>query len=79
MSCHKVKIAARLRPRINGELDDESVKVYHASDDSSSSEGGGSGGSYITVANPRDLSQVFKFPLVHSMTVYDAGTKCLDT
>ncbi|GLB45200.1 putative TRAFAC class myosin-kinesin ATPase superfamily, kinesin family protein [Lyophyllum shimeji] len=55
MATHKIKIAARLRPRLNGELDDESVKVIRASD-----ENGGS--SVISVTNPRDPSQVFKFP-----------------
>ncbi|THH14574.1 hypothetical protein EW146_g5770 [Bondarzewia mesenterica] len=50
---HKIKIAARLRPRIKGELDDNGVRVVHAEDGSSSS---------ICVTNPRDLSQVFKFP-----------------
>lgn len=49
----KVKIAARLRPRIKGELDDEGVRVVHAEDDGPSS---------ICVTNPRDISQVFKFP-----------------
>jgi kinesin family protein 22 len=58
MSAHQVKIVARLRPRLAGEQDDESVKVHHASDGSN----GGNAGSFITVANPRDLSQVFKFP-----------------
>ena len=51
----KVKIAARLRPRIKGELDDEGVRVVHAEDDGPSS---------ICVTNPRDISQVFKFPYV---------------
>jgi len=62
MSAHRVKIAARLRPRLSGELDDDSVKVHHASDGSGGSFSSGSGGgSFIAVANPRDLSQVFKF------------------
>ncbi|KAF8887574.1 kinesin-like protein [Infundibulicybe gibba] len=60
-AAHKVKIAARLRPRINGEIDDESVKVYHGEMDDM---GGASSrsGSFISVTNPRDPTQVFKFP-----------------
>ncbi|KDR80423.1 hypothetical protein GALMADRAFT_242858, partial [Galerina marginata CBS 339.88] len=59
---HKVKIAARLRPKIEGELDDDSVKVIHPSNNSGGSSSSTSGGSFISVANPRDPSQIFKFP-----------------
>ncbi|KAF8634231.1 hypothetical protein AX15_000994 [Amanita polypyramis BW_CC] len=52
-SAHKVRIAARLRPRIEGEIDDESVQVHRSED---------GGMSCITVPNPRDPTQVFKFP-----------------
>ncbi|PFH48968.1 hypothetical protein AMATHDRAFT_5329 [Amanita thiersii Skay4041] len=55
MASHKVRIAARLRPRIQGEVDDESVQVHRASDD-------GTDQSFITVVNPRDTTQIFKFP-----------------
>ncbi|KAF8903894.1 kinesin-like protein [Gymnopilus junonius] len=58
---HKVKIAARLRPRLEGELEDDSIQIVHPS----SASGGSSsfsGGSFISVTNPRDPSQVFKFP-----------------
>lgn len=55
---HKVKIAARLRPRINGEIDDGSVQVVHNSGEASGA------GSFISVANPRDPTQVFKFSYV---------------
>lgn len=66
MSTHKVKIAARLRPLINGEADDDSVKVHHTpstslSDPNSSAS---ESSSYISVINPRDPSQIFKFPCV---------------
>ncbi|TFY70314.1 hypothetical protein EVG20_g2693 [Dentipellis fragilis] len=49
---HKVKIAARLRPSIKGELLDEGVRVEPSDD----------GPSCICVTNPRDNSQVFRFP-----------------
>ncbi|KAF9553564.1 kinesin-domain-containing protein [Agrocybe pediades] len=55
----KVKIAARLRPRIEGEIDDDSVKVVHSGDNTG---GSSHSGTFITVANPRDPSQIFKFP-----------------
>ncbi|PPQ74075.1 hypothetical protein CVT24_012945 [Panaeolus cyanescens] len=58
---HKVKIAARLRPKIQGEIDDDSIKVVHASDNSGGSTSS-SGGSFISVPNPRDPTQIFKFP-----------------
>lgn len=72
-SMHKVRIAARLRPRINGEIDDESVKVCRAAelDGNTSNNGEASSsslaataatGSFISVTNPRDPSQIFKFP-----------------
>lgn len=61
MAQHKVKIAARLRPAILGELDDNGVLI-NTDDDAKS---------YICVSNPRDLSQQFKYPLVsyHYRTV----------
>ncbi|KAI0761109.1 P-loop containing nucleoside triphosphate hydrolase protein [Irpex lacteus] len=49
---YRVKIAARLRPPITGEINDEGVQVQL----------GENGVSYICVPNPRDVSQVFKFP-----------------
>jgi kinesin family member 22 len=71
---HKVKIAARLRPRLPGmrpalptlplaltksigEVDDGGLQVIHANDGT---------GSHISVPNPRDVSQVFKFPFVYA-------------
>lgn len=54
MVSHKIKIAARLRPRLENELDDGGIQITHTPGDSS----------YITVLNPRDLSQIFNFPLV---------------
>ncbi|PSR70750.1 hypothetical protein PHLCEN_2v13370 [Hermanssonia centrifuga] len=50
---YKVKIAARLRPPIYGEINDDGVQVVHNDDDIS----------FISVPNPRDASQIFKFPL----------------
>lgn len=66
MSGHKVKIAARLRPRINGEIDDGSITIQHAASTSSSdpSSSGSSSSSAISVTNPHNPSQVFKFPYV---------------
>lgn len=52
MTSHKIKIAARLRPRLENELDDGGIQISHTPD----------GPSFISVANPRDLSQVFNFP-----------------
>ncbi|KAG6853357.1 hypothetical protein C0991_005031 [Blastosporella zonata] len=53
MASSKIKIAARLRPRLDGEIVDDSVKIMHDT---------GASGSVISVVNPRDPSQVFKFP-----------------
>ncbi|KAL0959519.1 hypothetical protein HGRIS_011233 [Hohenbuehelia grisea] len=52
----RIKIAARLRPRINGEIDDDSVKVIHSAGSSATH------GSFVSVVNPRDTTQIFKFP-----------------
>ncbi|KAF5310938.1 hypothetical protein D9619_008254 [Psilocybe cf. subviscida] len=64
-----VKIAARLRPRLDGELDDDSVKIVHSSNNTG---GSSSGSSFISVANPRDPSQIFKFPFT---SCYDQDSK----
>ena len=59
----KIKIAARLRPLIQGEIDNDSVKVIHPSDNTKgSSHSASSSQSFISVSNPRDPNQVFKFP-----------------
>ena len=60
MATAKIKIAARLRPMLPGEMDDDSVKVCHDWDGAGTSSSGG--GSFMSVTNPRDTSQVFKFP-----------------
>ncbi|KAF8137524.1 P-loop containing nucleoside triphosphate hydrolase protein [Boletus edulis] len=52
MTSHKINIAARLRPRLDNELDDEGIQITHTP----------GGPSCISVPNPRDLSQVFNFP-----------------
>lgn len=63
MATHKVKIVARLRPKIQGELDDDSVQIHHPTDNTGGSSSSlALGVSYISVTNPRDPSQVFKFP-----------------
>jgi hypothetical protein len=62
MASHKVKIAARLRPRLDGEVVDDNIKVFHNGDTSTGSTNSTSGGSHISVVNPRDTTQVFKFP-----------------
>ncbi|KIJ61547.1 hypothetical protein HYDPIDRAFT_96250 [Hydnomerulius pinastri MD-312] len=53
MASHKIKIAARLRPRLENELDDEGITIARSP----------GGPSCISVPNPRDTSQVFNFPL----------------
>ncbi|KXN84644.1 Kinesin-like protein KIF22 [Leucoagaricus sp. SymC.cos] len=58
MASHKTKIAARLRPPLPGEITDDNIAVHHSSDNSADS----TQGSYISVVNPRDVTQVFKFP-----------------
>ncbi|KAF8191774.1 hypothetical protein BJ912DRAFT_963547 [Pholiota molesta] len=62
MASAKVKIAARLRPRLDGELDDDSVQIVHFSNDTGGTSRSSSGGSFITVANPRDPREIYKFP-----------------
>ena len=47
----KIRIAARLRPKIQGEVNDEAVSVQN--DDT---------GSFVMVNHPRDQTQRFKFP-----------------
>ncbi|KAG1855680.1 P-loop containing nucleoside triphosphate hydrolase protein [Suillus subalutaceus] len=51
---HKIKIAARLRPRIEHEIDDQGIQITHDED--------GEGPSWICVPNPRDVTQIFRFP-----------------
>lgn len=51
---HKIKIAARLRPRIEHEIDDQGIQITHDEDEE--------GPSWICVPNPRDVNQVFRFP-----------------
>lgn len=51
---YRVKIAARLRPPIEGEQVDDGVQIEH----------GDNNITCISVPNPRDTSQVFKFPYV---------------
>ncbi|KAJ7112763.1 kinesin-like protein [Mycena crocata] len=78
----KVRIAARLRPRLPGEAHDDAVRVCHGEEDAScgainvngsgntsGNSSGGSGFTGIAVANPRDASQVFRFPFT---SCYDA-------
>ncbi|KAH7912354.1 P-loop containing nucleoside triphosphate hydrolase protein [Hygrophoropsis aurantiaca] len=50
----KIKIAARLRPRIHDEIDDSGINITHSSDPTIPST--------ISVTNPRDPSQIFNFP-----------------
>jgi len=58
MASHKIKIAARVRPRLEHEIDDEGIQVAHTS----------GGPSCISVPNPRDVSQIFNFPYVPVMS-----------
>lgn len=52
-TAHRIKIAARVRPRLDHEIDDEGIQVSHMPGSLSC----------INVPNPRDLSQIFNFPL----------------
>lgn len=52
-TAHRIKIAARVRPRLEHEIDDEGIQVSHTPGSLSC----------INVPNPRDLSQIFNFPL----------------
>ncbi|KAJ6583010.1 kinesin-like protein [Mycena vulgaris] len=80
----KVKIAARLRPRLPGEPLDDAVRIVHGDSSSTStsipntsgpntSAGSASttSGTFISVANPRDPSQIFRFPFT---SCYDADS-----
>jgi len=61
MSGQKIRIAARVRPLLKNELHDGSVEVQQSnSGESGSSDTGGC----ISVTNPRDTNQIFKFPCV---------------
>jgi kinesin family protein 22 len=53
-SVQSVKIVARLRPPIPGELSDQGIRIVATDDDNELPS--------ICVNNPRDHSQVFKFP-----------------
>ncbi|KAK1230587.1 hypothetical protein PQX77_006324 [Marasmius sp. AFHP31] len=55
---HKVRIIARLRPRIEGEVDDGAIQVCHPTDNSNTT----TNTSYISVPNPRDPTELFKYP-----------------
>jgi kinesin family protein 22 len=61
MSTHKIAIAARLRPRLPSEQADDAIQVFQDRDDDDATS---TGGAHIAVTNPRDPSQVFKFPYV---------------
>ncbi|KAI0031864.1 P-loop containing nucleoside triphosphate hydrolase protein [Vararia minispora EC-137] len=52
MAQHKVKIAARLRPPIPGEIDDDGVRIEVRDE----------GTPFVCVTNPRDASENFKYP-----------------
>ncbi|KAJ7634481.1 kinesin-like protein [Roridomyces roridus] len=99
MAASKVKIVARLRPRLPGEASDDAIRVCHSEPtavlaessvnlsranttvnnssslgsaaDSSGNRSGMGGGSFtgIAVNNPRDVTQVFRFPFT---SCYDA-------
>lgn len=71
MATRKIKIISRLRPKIQGELDDDSVKVVHSSDESGDSLRGG--GNFITVQNPRDPTQIFKFLSVNFLCTIEVA------
>ncbi|KAK0489541.1 kinesin-like protein [Armillaria luteobubalina] len=58
----KIRIAARLRPRLNGEVDDDAIKVFHSLDDTGASSNSATTQSFVTVPNPSNAAQIFKFP-----------------
>jgi hypothetical protein len=58
VNAYQIKIAARLRPPILGEITDGGVQVDHRDN----------GTSCISVPNPRDITQVFKFPYVNKIS-----------
>ncbi|KAK0473722.1 kinesin-like protein [Armillaria novae-zelandiae] len=58
----KIRIAARLRPRLNGEVDDNAIKVCHSLDDTGASSNSATTQSFVTVPNPSNAAQIFKFP-----------------
>ena len=60
MASHKIKIAARIRPRLEHEVDDEAIQVTHTP----------GGLSCISVPNPRDVSQIFNFPYALSIPLF---------
>ncbi|KAF5336250.1 hypothetical protein D9758_014358 [Tetrapyrgos nigripes] len=79
----KIRIAARLRPRLEGEIVDDGIQVCHAVDQSGASSSsavnssatgnisGASNGSYISVQNPRVPAQVFNFPCYDETSTQD--------
>ncbi|KAF7763860.1 hypothetical protein Agabi119p4_8397 [Agaricus bisporus var. burnettii] len=56
---HSIKIAARLRPALPGEITDDNISIQLASNESTDSA---MKSSHISVLNPRDITQIFKFP-----------------
>ncbi|PBK94856.1 kinesin-domain-containing protein [Armillaria gallica] len=58
----KIRIAARLRPRLNGEVDDDAIKICHSLDDTGASSNSATSQCFITVPNPANAAQIFKFP-----------------
>ncbi|KAK0454144.1 kinesin-like protein [Desarmillaria tabescens] len=58
----KIRIAARLRPRLSGEVDDDAIKICHSLDDTGASSSSAACQSFITVPNPANAAQIFKFP-----------------
>ncbi|KAG7448446.1 kinesin-domain-containing protein [Guyanagaster necrorhizus] len=58
----KIRIAARLRPRLSGEVDDDAIKIFHSLDDTGASSSSAATQSFITVPNPSNGDQIFKFP-----------------
>lgn len=51
----KIRIAARLRPFIGGEVEDDAVTVHQKPD----------GTGCVMVVHPKDKSQHFKYPYAH--------------
>ncbi|KAJ7060902.1 kinesin-like protein [Mycena amicta] len=72
----KVKVIARLRPRLNAEPADHGIRVCHAEPADTSGSTASTSNSAITstftgisVNNPRDPTQIFRFPFT---SAYDA-------
>ncbi|KAF7305126.1 Kinesin-like protein [Mycena kentingensis (nom. inval.)] len=71
----KIKVVARLRPKLPNEPADDGIRVCHADDPADTSANASTGSNNgpftgVAVNNPRDPSQIFRFPFT---SAYDAS------